>query len=60
MLAGTLTTVGQVEGAAEKLWVAPSFVALHVGWGLGFWREVIAVLRRGGGARPALASSASN
>jgi hypothetical protein len=30
---------------------------MHVGWGVGFWREVLATLRRGGGARPGLAAS---
>ena len=45
-------------GTREKLWVAPAFVALHLGWGIGFWREVLAIVRRGGGARPGLAGSA--
>ena len=56
--AGTVTTVGHVTGTREKLWVAPAFVALHVGWGIGFWTEVLAIVRRGGGARPGLAGSA--
>ena len=43
--AGTLTTVGEVEGTKEKLWVAPAFVALHIGWGIGFWRELLRSLR---------------
>ena len=57
VVAGTATTVGRVDGVPEKLWVAPAFVALHVGWGLGFWREVLAAVRSAGGARPALAAS---
>lgn len=57
VLAGTATTIGAVEGTEEKLWVGPAFVAMHVGWGVGFWREALATLRRGGGARPGLAAS---
>lgn len=53
---GTATTVGRVDGS-DRLWVAPSFVALHLGWGSGFWSEVFAGLRGRGGARPSLAKS---
>ena len=54
--AGTVTTVGKVEGT-DKLWVAPAFVAMHVGWGLGFWRELLRSVRGAGGARAGLAAS---
>ena len=54
--AGTATTVGKVEGT-DKLWVAPAFVAMHVGWGLGFWRELLRSVRGRGGARTGLAAS---
>ncbi len=54
---GTATTVGKLDGWDERRWVAPAFVALHTGWGIGFWREALAHLRRRGGARPDLASS---
>jgi cellulose synthase/poly-beta-1,6-N-acetylglucosamine synthase-like glycosyltransferase len=57
VLAGTVSTLGAVEGTEEKLWVAPAFVAMHIGWGVGFWREALATIRRGGGARPGLAAS---
>jgi succinoglycan biosynthesis protein ExoA len=57
VVAGTLTTVGKVEGFEEKAWVAPAFVALHIGWGLGFWQELLRSLRSRGGARPGLAAS---
>lgn len=57
VLAGTVTTVTKVEGTEERLWVAPAFVAMHVGWGLGFWRELLAGLRGRGGARTGLAAS---
>lgn len=56
VVAGTVTTVGRVEGS-DRIWVGPAFVALHMGWGSGFWSEVIAGLRGRGGARPSLASS---
>jgi len=56
VLAGTATTIGRVEGV-DRIWVAPAFVALHVGWGSGFWSEVLAGFRGRGGARPSLASS---
>jgi succinoglycan biosynthesis protein ExoA len=55
--AGTVTVVRQLDTAEERFWVAPAFVALHLGWGMGFWREGIAQLRRQGGARPGLAAS---
>lgn len=54
---GTATTAGRLERAGDRVWVAPAFVALHLGWGLGFWREVLAVLRGRSGARPGLAKS---
>jgi len=63
VLAGTVTTVGKLDEADERVWVAPAFVAMHVGWGLGFWRELLGGLRRtglGSGARPGLAASAGN
>jgi GT2 family glycosyltransferase len=59
VFAGTLGTVGRVEGAEAKALVAPAFIALHLGWGLGFWEEALAQLRRRGGARPDLAASGS-
>jgi len=31
-------SVGRTLGSSsERKWVAPAFVAMHVGWGLGFW-----------------------
>lgn len=57
VVAGTATTVGRVDGMPEKLWVAPAFVAMHVGWGLGFWLELWRAVRARGGARPGLAAS---
>ena len=37
---GTASTAKRVAGG-DRLWVAPAFVALHMGWGLGFWAEAI-------------------
>lgn len=54
---GTATTVRRVEGFEERCWVAPAFVALHIGWGLGFWQEMVATALGRGGARDALAKS---
>ncbi len=56
---GTVAWVGG-EAAADALpadvvvdlddaWVAPAFVAMHVGWGLGFWQGVMDVMRSGRG-----------
>lgn len=53
----TARTAPGVSGATERAWVAPAFVALHLGWGSGFWSELIAQARRRGGARPGLAAS---
>ena len=36
----TATTAPKVSGFSGKLWVAPAFVAIHTGWGTGFWLEV--------------------
>ena len=57
VVAGTVTTAPTVQDRTARRWVPPAFVALHVGWGLGFWLEALATLRRRGGARPSLASS---
>lgn len=57
VVAGTATTVGTLESAEDRVWVAPAFVALHMGWGIGFWSEVVAALRGRSGARPGLAAS---
>lgn len=53
----TMRTASGLSEAEERVWVAPAFVALHLGWGIGFWRELLAQLRRRGGARPDLAAS---
>lgn len=57
VVAGTAEVVGDLQDPADRRWVPAAFVALHVGWGVGFWRELVATLRRRGGARPSLARS---
>lgn len=57
VVAGTATTVGALDSNEERIWVAPAFVAIHLGWGSGFWSELLATARRRGGARPGLAAS---
>jgi len=60
LAAGTASVVPQLETTDERRWVLPAFLALHLGWGIGFWEEVLAPLRRSGGARPNLAASAGS
>ena len=45
VLTGTVITVGRMDGGKAHRWVAPAFVAMHVGWGIGFWRGVVDVVR---------------
>lgn len=48
-LAGTVAaaalTSGKVDGLRERAWLAPAFVAMHLGWGIGFWQGVADVGR---------------
>jgi succinoglycan biosynthesis protein ExoA len=39
----TARVSGEVDAEARP-WVAPAFVAMHVGWGIGFWRGVADLL----------------
>jgi succinoglycan biosynthesis protein ExoA len=39
----TATTAGRTP-AGSRRWLAPSFVAMHVGWGIGFWEGVARLL----------------
>lgn len=45
LLLGTATTAKRVPAGARR-WVLPAFAAMHVGWGLGFWRGAVDVVRR--------------
>lgn len=57
VVAGTADTVGDLGSNGDRRWVPAAFVALHLGWGIGFWSELLATLRHRGGARPSLAAS---
>lgn len=54
---GTARTVGELPRGEDRAWVAPAFVALHLGWGLGFWQEALATAVGRGGARASLEAS---
>lgn len=36
----------------SRRWLAPAFVAMHLGWGIGFWEGVADVVRDGGPLTP--------
>lgn len=38
--AATVHTARPLDGAAERSYVAPAFLAMHLGWGIGFWAGV--------------------
>jgi succinoglycan biosynthesis protein ExoA len=42
--AASATTARDLDAEARP-WVAPAFVAMHVGWGLGFWQGVADTVR---------------
>jgi succinoglycan biosynthesis protein ExoA len=42
--AASVRTARQLDGEARP-WVAPAFVAMHVGWGLGAWKGLIEAAR---------------
>jgi len=49
----SVSTAKELDAAARP-WVAPAFVAMHVGWGLGFWKGLAEAARdrlRGGPGR---------
>jgi succinoglycan biosynthesis protein ExoA len=58
--AGTATTVTAVRGARERAWLAPAFLALHLGWGIGFWSELLRPAGRRGRRQAALEASAGS
>lgn len=46
-LGAASSVVGRrLETPRERAWIAPAFVAMHVGWGLGFWSGIAAVAGR--------------
>ncbi len=40
-------TSRRVPGGRERSWLIPAFLAMHLGWGVGFWRGVTDVVRAG-------------
>jgi succinoglycan biosynthesis protein ExoA len=54
--AGTREVVGSVD-PEDRRWVPLAFMALHLGWGLGFWEEALATLVGRGGPRRSLEAS---
>jgi glycosyltransferase involved in cell wall biosynthesis len=41
VLTGTVLAARRIEGEEARPWVAPAFLAMHIGWGAGFWRGVL-------------------
>ncbi len=41
----TVQTARELDSAGARVRVAPAFVSMHVGWGLGFWRGLPQALR---------------
>jgi succinoglycan biosynthesis protein ExoA len=48
LAAASIVTARRVEAASARVRVPVAFMAMHVGWGLGFWEGVASMLRRGG------------
>lgn len=57
VLAGTVTTIPRLEHPEDRRWVPAAFIALHMGWGIGFWEEALATAVGLGGARESLEAS---
>jgi cellulose synthase/poly-beta-1,6-N-acetylglucosamine synthase-like glycosyltransferase len=63
LVAGTASVVPQLVTPQERRAVVPAFLALHLGWGIGFWQEAWSWLRsrgRGARSRPGMAASAGS
>jgi succinoglycan biosynthesis protein ExoA len=54
---GAASTVRELSSREEQVWVVPAFAALHMGWGVGFWEELVRQLVGRGGPRAELAAS---
>lgn len=52
--AATVATAPAVRGGRARAFLPAAFVAMHVGWGVGFWQELLTVARERG-VRSALA-----
>ena len=63
LAAGSASVVPELDSTEERRWVVPAFLALHLGWGIGFWGEAWSWLRgrgRRGSARPGMAASSGS
>jgi len=54
---GTVRTAPELEDPTDAVWLPAAFVALHLGWGLGFWEEAAVTVVGRGGPRKSLESS---
>jgi cellulose synthase/poly-beta-1,6-N-acetylglucosamine synthase-like glycosyltransferase len=45
LAAGSAATARKVDGPAAKAAVPGAFIAMHAGWGVGFWQGVVDVIR---------------
>ena len=52
LVAASAATARRLDDRGAQAWVAPAFLAMHVGWGVGFWQGIVG-LAAGAGARPA-------
>lgn len=46
VLAATVLTVDEVDDPAARPYLPAAFVAMHVGWGIGFWEGILDAVRR--------------
>lgn len=53
----TARTAPRLADTRDRKWVPVAFAALHLGWGLGFWEELLGTLVGRGGARESLEAS---
>ncbi len=57
VVVASLRTVGDLDNPADRRWVPAAFVAIHLGWGIGFWQEAVATAFGRGGPRRSLEAS---
>ena len=53
----SMRTVGELDSRSDRPWVPFAFVAIHLGWGIGFWEEAVATALGMGGPRRSLEAS---
>lgn len=55
--AASARTAPGLEHRGDAVWLPAAFVALHLGWGIGFWEETVATAVGRGGPRRSLEAS---